>query len=157
MKRLIFILIIVTFFGCRNSSQYSYEVNSKDSANISIYISMLYPKERLTVVLNDKSILLDEFGQDSIGNPSSYRYFHFPDTIRKIKVIGEYKDKITFHRIFRDTLLDAAQRSVFISYPIPKGKIHETNESCGYVPIDFAERIITLEDDKVYFKDTWRH
>lgn len=151
------VLIAVLLFGCKRNVENNYRVSAKDSANFSVFISMLYPEEILVVELNDAFIILNDTGRQVTGSPSSYNYFWFPDSIRKISISGHYKDKVTFHKIFKDTLVDVAQRSVFISRPFPKGMTKETYERYGYMPIDSAERKITLEDDHTYFKDTWRY
>lgn len=157
MRKLCFIFGFTVLFGCGVNIENNYVVSTKDSANFSVFVSMLYPGEKLVVELNDTFVILDEIGREDIGSPSSYNYFCFPDTIRKIRVSGQYKDIITFHKIFEDTLMNVKQKSVFISRPFPKGMTKETYQSYGQISIDSAERNITLEDDAKYFKDTWRY
>ena len=151
----IFMAFCLLLVGCKNNDIKNYEVNPKDSANFSVFVSMLYPQERLIVKINDY-IILSEIGNDSLGSPSSYKYFKYPDSIKTIDILGSYNDKVTFERVFKDTLVRASQRSVFISRPFSKDVDKGFYESNGdYITIDSAYRTISLEDDSTYYKDTW--
>lgn len=152
----LFIVCLCVCYGCRNSGVKNYRVKEKDSANFSVFVSMLYPKEHLLVKVNDY-IILDKIGKDTTGNPTAMYYFRYPDSIKKIEVTSQYKGKVFLKRLFRDTLTGVAQRTIFISRPFPKGITKDNYKPYGYVPIDSSDRNITLENDAVYYKGTWRH
>jgi hypothetical protein len=48
----LFIVCLFVGYGCRNSEARNYRVKEKDSANFSVFVSMLYPKEHLLVKVN---------------------------------------------------------------------------------------------------------
>lgn len=64
-------------YGCRNSEVRNYTVKEKDSANFSVFVSMLYPKEHLMVKVYDY-IILDRVGKGTTGNPTAMYYFCDP-------------------------------------------------------------------------------
>lgn len=152
----LFIACLCVGYGCRNNEVENYRLKEKDSANFSVFVSMLYPKEHLLVKVNDY-IILDKIGKDTIGSPTAMYYFRYPDSIRKIEVTSKYSAKVLFTRLFKDTLTNAAQRTIFISRPFPKGMTKENYKPYGYVPIDSSDRQITLENDAVYYKGMWRY
>jgi hypothetical protein len=158
MKKVGYLIVLCLGFGygCRNTEMKNYRVEEKDSANISVLVSMLYPKEHLLVKVNDH-IILDKIGQDTTGSPTGEYYFRYPDSIIKIEVISQYKGKVLLKRLFRDTLTGVAQRSIFISRPFPKGMTKDNYKPYGYVPIDSSDRNITLENDAVYYKGLWQY
>lgn len=152
----LFIILLVYFTtGCGNTDVKNYRVRRKDSANFSVFVSMLFPKEHLLVKVNDH-VILDKIGKDITGSPTGEHYFYYPDSIKKIEVVSQYKGKIILKRLFKDTLVGAAQRTIFLSQPFPKGMTKENYKPYGYVPIDSSDRNITLENDAVYYKGTFR-
>ncbi len=72
-------------YGSQNTEVKSYRVTEKDSANFSIFVTMLYPKEHLLIKVND-TIMLDQIGKDTTGSPTAYNYFRYPGRIKKIEV-----------------------------------------------------------------------
>lgn len=152
----LFIVILSLFCGCQNTENKNYRVTEKDSANFSVFVSMLYPKEHLLIKVND-TVILDQVGRDTTGSPTAYNHFRYPGRIKKIEVTSQYNGKLLFKRLFKDTLTASAQRSVFISRPFPKGMTKENYKPYGYVPVESSDRTITLEDDSVYYKGTWRY
>lgn len=158
MKKVCYLFIICLGYGygCRNTKIKNYRVQEKDSANFSVFVSMLYPREHLLVKVNDH-IVLDKIGDDTAGSPTSEYYFYYPDSIKKIEVTSQHKEKVFFKRLFEDTLTNVAQRTVFISRPFPKGMTKDNYKPYGYVPIDSSDRNITLENDAVYYKGMLRY
>ncbi len=154
MKSLIIISFLLSLAGCKFKEIGDYRVNDKDSANFSVFVSMLYPKERLLVKINEQ-VILDQTGDEIKGSPQSYIYFNYPDTIKKISVSGNYKGHVTFERLYVDTLLNVSQRSLIISFPFPKGRIRENYKPYGFIPIESSDRNIFLVDDSSQYKDTW--
>lgn len=150
------VIIIISLSACINRNERKYQVSIKDSANISIFISMLYPKENLVFKVNG-IVLLDEMGADSTGNPTKYLYFKYPDTIRTIDIGSYYYGDTIFQKKIRDTLLDVKKRSVLISRPFPKGMTDKTYRNYGYVPIYESQRKVTLVDDYEYYKGTFTY
>jgi hypothetical protein len=156
MRLIINTLFLILVFGCKGRGIRSYRVETKDSANFSVFISMLFPQERIFVKVNDE-IVLDQIGDEIKGSPQSYLYFKYPSKIKKISVSGNYKGYITFERLYVDTLVNVSQRSLIISFPYPKGMTILNYKPYGFVPIKDANRNITLVDDAVYYKGTWRY
>jgi len=148
------IILLVAFTSCLHTENKNYKVETKDSANFSVLLFMLFPKEHLVVKINNE-VVLDMIGSDSLGSPTSYMYFNYPDSIKSISVIGEHNKRITFQKEFKDTLINVARRSLVISLPFPKGMTKKTYKPYSYVPIKDADRNITLIDDAVQYKDIW--
>ena len=152
----LFIVCLFVGYGCRNSEVKNYRVKEKNSANFSVFVSMLYPKEHLLVKVNG-DLILDQVGENITGSPTAYNHFHYPDSIKTIEVTSQYNGKVLFKRLFIDTLVNIAQRSVIISRPFPKGMTKENYKPYGYVSIDSSDRTITLINDAVYYKGTLRY
>ncbi|PTT02778.1 hypothetical protein DBR11_04040 [Pedobacter sp. HMWF019] len=155
MKRLYYILVpfLCLGYGCQNKTTKDYGVGTKDSANFTVFLSMLYPKEHLLVKVNNQ-VIFDKVGEDIKGSPTGEYYFHYPDTIKKIEITSQFKGKIVLNKSFIDTLTEAKQRTLIISRPFPKGMTKENYKPYGYVPIDSSDRHITLVNDAVHHKDT---
>jgi hypothetical protein len=157
MKKVGYLFFIYVGFGygCRNSENKNYRVQEKDSANFSVFVSMLYPKEHLLVKVNDQ-IILNKIGKDTTGSPTAMYYFSYPNSIKKIEVTSHFNGKKFLNKLFKDTLTNVAQRTIFLSRPFPKGMTKDNYIPYGYVPIDSSDRHITLENDAVYYKGMWR-
>jgi hypothetical protein len=156
MKAYLFIVCICLGYGCKNNEAKDYRVKEKGSANFSVFVSMLYPKEHLLIKIND-DLILDQIGKETTGSPTAYNYFRYPDSIKKIEVTSQYKGKVFLKKLFKDTLTNIAQRSIFISRPFPKGMTKKNYKPYGYLPIDSSDRNITLENDAVYYKGMLRY
>ncbi|PYF74089.1 hypothetical protein [Pedobacter nutrimenti] len=156
MRRIyyLFAICLCLGYGCQNNTTERYRVGQKDSANFTVFLSMLYPKEHLLVKVNDQ-IVLEKIGRDTTGSPTGEYYFHYPEPIKKIEVTSRYQQKVFLNKLFIDTLTDVAQRTVAISRPFPKGMTKTNYKPYGYVPIDSSDRHVTLLNDAVYYKGTW--
>jgi hypothetical protein len=146
------LLLVTAFFGaCQSQSDKSYKVSVKDSANISVFVSMLYPKEHLVVKVNG-NILMEQRGAENTGDPTRYLYFKYTDSIKEIAVDSYFNNETILHKTFKDTLTNVKQRSIFISRPFPKGMTKKNYKPYGYIPISKSQRNITLVDDYEYYK-----
>lgn len=143
-------------YGCKGKETKSYRVQSKDSANFSIFISMLYPNEKILVKINDE-IVLNQIGDKKKGSPQSYLYYKYPSKIKKISISGSHKGDVTFERLYIDTLLNVAQKSLILSYPSLKHMKEDNFKPYGFIRVKDAKRNIMLVDDAVHYKDTWRY
>jgi hypothetical protein len=156
MRRATTLLLLLLVFGCNSRKIKDYRVQEKDSANFSVFISMLYPKEKIVVKINGEAIL-DQTGDEKNGGPQSYLYYNYPDKILKIAVSGSHNGYATFEQLFLDTLVNVQQKTLIISYPFPKGMSRKGYKPSEPVPLKNAYRHITLVDDAVQYKDEWRY
>ena len=153
MKKILIIINTLLVFSIYRWHQHQvevdYEVYQKKRANLSVICPELYPEEKLKIKINNINILT--MGNNTMSH-SFWKYFYFPDNINVIEVNMYYRDKRKFYKIFRDTLDYAKRRSIIISRTFPKGMTKQTYRPYGFVPMDSAERKITLVDDSVHFK-----
>lgn len=135
-----------------------YEVAKKEDSNFEIEIYQIYNGEKVSILLND--ILIFSFIGDStnssIGNFSKdlcgySKMFYFPDTIKTVEVISEYKNKTFIKNMYKNTL-EFPKIYLFISSPIPdtmntipKDIYYKPN--WNYIPIDKSKRIVKIYPD----------
>ena len=96
-----------------------------------------------------------ETGNDTAPTYLFWKHFRFPDSIRLIEVTTYYKGEKKIEKVYRDTLMNSNSRSIIVSRTFPIGMTKESYNSFGFVPMDSADRKITLVDDSVHYKNTW--
>ncbi|ALJ00739.1 hypothetical protein [Rufibacter tibetensis] len=130
-----------------------YEVQENELANFSVISPELYPEERLEVKLNGELVV--ETGINTSWTHSFWKHFYYPDSIKLIEVSIYYKGEKKLEKVYRDTLMTSNSRSIIVSRTFPKGITKENYKQHGFVPMDSADRKITLVDDSVHYKNTW--
>ena len=149
------LFVVLLLMTCKEDlTGRQYRVTTKDSANFSIILPEILPKERMIVKINDE-VIEDITGKDSLGNPSSWRYYKYPLKITHVEFINYYLGTEKIRKEFNDTLEDIPQRTLIVTRPFPQGMTKLNWRRYGFVSIDTGMRSITLVNDAVEFKGTW--
>ncbi|WP_129717408.1 hypothetical protein [Pedobacter sp. SYP-B3415] len=153
-KALIIVLFLMSAFGCRRQPNITnYRVDSIDSSNFSIQFRELQAHEKIALKLNDELILKDS--AKAGRKPGFWRYYYYPKSIVKIEFSNYLNGQLKLRKIFKDTLVNVAHRTLIVSRPFPKGLNAKNWKPYGFVSIDTGTREVRLVNDAVAFREYW--